>query len=412
MNPAKLFVPLRIVSFLGSTAVSFLRHVNRTRAWDLQAIRVQPKERARLELRGVVDESVQRYAVWRRSLLFIATIPTLISAMLSTQNMIGAGFDELTVFGVVDTIAENLVRYVIPITAFLVALNWTRMRWSAHLLLLSWALTFLTPFLSAALPVAWWMQGNPTEQKFSFQVFFISWFAGLAFFVTMLPAVLSLLPALLRASLRIKTLLPASLIPGWLLVSVAPFHMLFWLVALLSLNYFTGNLLLLLGVLCWFVRTMIFVFRGHVFIRSLTTAEDYCRMRNIKRMVNVCVALAFVFLLLYLMTTKILGHTLVGVVPDNCFLTYVYKAEDPDQDLEKAFEKTTALFCIFDSYLLQFIVDWFGRTLFATVVFSDLLLRVTLSVWRREQQFHESAAAVAYGRSMDGVDQFLGHKPE
>ena len=259
--------------------------------------------------------------------------------------------------------------------------------------------------------MAWWLDTKPTEPKFSFQLFLVSWYAGLAFFITMLPSVLALLPALLRASLRIKTLLPASLIPGWFLVTVAPFHMLFWLVVLLSLNYLIGNVLLLLGVLCWFGAPMIFVLQGHVFIRSLTTAEDYQRLRHIKWMVNACVSLALVFLLLYLLTTKILGHRLVGLIPDKCFMTYVYKMEEPDQDIEQAFEKTTALFCLFDAYLLQFVVDWFGRTLFTTVVFSDLILRIALSVWRREQQFHASPDAVAYARSMDGIDQFMGQTP-
>src|SRR5207247_1218310 len=88
---------------------------------------------------------------------------------------------------------------------------------------------------------------------------------GFTIAFTLLPPALSVLPGLIRACLRVKTLLPAAILPGWFLVAGPPFYLLLWLVGLIVLNHLAGSLLLILGVFLWTGAPMIYVWRADLF---------------------------------------------------------------------------------------------------------------------------------------------------
>src|SRR5206468_996959 len=75
---------------------------------------------------------------------------------------------------------------------------------------------------------------------------------GITFTLTLMPVVLSLLPAVSRACVRVKTFLPESLAPGWGLVASIPLFVLLTLAAFVFLYHVeSGNVVLMLGLLLW-----------------------------------------------------------------------------------------------------------------------------------------------------------------
>jgi hypothetical protein len=383
-------------------------HLRRAFTWDLQTVPVSSTEKAQLQAAGIVDDALQRFAVWRRSVLLVVIGPTLLTAILSTVSMFKNGFEGFTGLGILLSVIETAVRYILPVIALVAALAWSRPKWSSHLLFLGWLVAFLTPFLSALVPVDWMLKLSDSGKVHAVQQFFFSWLMGFIAYLMLMPTVLSLLPSVLRACLRMKALLPASAVPGWFLVAGAPFYLLLWLVALVSINQLAGNLFLMLGVLLWIGAPMLYVVRADVFVRPLTSAEECRSVSNVQLLVNTVIGLAVVLLVVYLMTKKVMGLHLIGLDAESTLSWRMQHAHDPDVDFEQLVEQTTSLLWLFDPHILQFVVDWVGRSLFMTVVFADLLMRMTLSVWRNEQRFHQSEAAAGYGKLMDDVGQFLG----
>ena len=110
--------------------------------------------------------------------------------------------------------------------------------------------------------------------------------------VVLLPTVLSLVPGVQRACLRVKTLVPESMLPGWFLVAAAPFYALFLLVIFIAINQITSEPLLLISMLLLAGAPFIYVFRADVFTRPLMTEADYLRMRRVQQVVSGATALA------------------------------------------------------------------------------------------------------------------------
>jgi hypothetical protein len=48
-------------------------------------------------------------------------------------------------------------------------------------------------------------------------------------------------------------------------------------------------------------------------------------------------------------------------------------------------------------------IEYVGRSLFLTVFFADVLLRIALSVWREERAFAGTAPAAGFDRTMSGL---------
>src|SRR5436190_10131651 len=84
-------------------------------------------------------------------------------------------------------------------------------------------------------------------------------------YLLLLPAVMSLIPGAVNGCLRIKSLLPAAQLPGWLLVSAAPIFLLFWLIFLAIANHLVQSPLLVLGVILWAGSPIWFSIKGRVF---------------------------------------------------------------------------------------------------------------------------------------------------
>ena len=74
---------------------------------------VEPDEEATLLANGVDEADARRYLVWRRSVLLVVAIPTLVAAVLKTIGVLPAGFRVCRALGILIGLAELLPLYVI-----------------------------------------------------------------------------------------------------------------------------------------------------------------------------------------------------------------------------------------------------------------------------------------------------------
>jgi hypothetical protein len=364
-------------------------HCRRAFASDLAITPVTPHESTQLVQVGITDLIVQRLAVWRRSVLLLVLAATTVTALLKTANQFQSESEGLSPLGSLLSWVDVLAVYALPLSSLAAFLSWLRPRWSERLLAGGWAVAFLVPILTALFPLTWLLRLSDVQDERAFQEKIFEGLGivvGLAYFISLMPTVLSLLPGLLRACLRLKTLIPASSLPGWLLVAGSPLYLLLWLVTFIAFNHFAGNLLLILGVMLWLGAPMLYVARADLIVRPLSTVADCQAVGKVQQAVRVGVAVAVGLLLFYLTTKTILGKAILGL--------------DPRTSWMQPWSK----------FLLQWLLEYLGRSLFMTVVFLDLLMRMNLTMWRHQQAFAQTPGAAEYNRLMGNMESALSSK--
>jgi hypothetical protein len=351
-------------------------------------------------------EALYRYAAWRRSTLLVVLVPTLLAALLATADAVGQGRQGLSRLGRALNLASTLVLWAMPVAAFVASLSWTRLRLSHRILSAGWVIAFLPPFAIALFPLRDWFEASPPDQGQQMEMAVLDAVNGLYVAFTLLPTALSVLPGLVRGCIRVKTLLPAAILPGWFLVAGPPFYLLLWLVGLVVLNHLAGSPLLVFGVLLWTGAPMAYVARADLFVQPLPEGESLA-IRRVRRTANAAAMLGGLLLLAYLFTKQVFGLYLVGFVPE-ASLVWLWENAGEVPDFRAALSRATSLFWAGDVSLSQLIVQYFGRSLFVTTVFADVLVRMNLSLWRQEQEFSSTPDAVAYDAAMKELGRVLG----
>jgi len=189
-------------SFLLKPARALSRHLRRALLANLQYTPVTDSERQRLHAAGINAEPLLRYAAWRRSVLIVAVVPTLLAAMLATIDAFQTDREALSDIGRALGIAGVLVIWILPLAACLALGCWSSLRRSHAIVLGGWFAAFLPPFLIALVPLGWWLtlDGSPDEladRKRELAV--LDFLNGLDVTFALLPTALAVLPGLVRA---------------------------------------------------------------------------------------------------------------------------------------------------------------------------------------------------------------------
>src|SRR5262245_27734398 len=116
-------------------AASLLTNVRRAFGWNLGAVVPSAAEARTLAAAGVDDPAVRRYAAWRRSLLIVAALPTLLAAVLATVDAFDGGLGDLTRVGVGLEVAWLVVAFGLAAACLIAIRRWTRPGRAAGLLL-------------------------------------------------------------------------------------------------------------------------------------------------------------------------------------------------------------------------------------------------------------------------------------
>lgn len=131
------------------------------------------------------------------------------------------------------------------------AWRWRDVRTSRRLARIGFLVTFLAPFLVAALPISRFLDHGPiSEREGSSLNLALSTMVGLRFSFLLGSRAIALFPGIIRASMALKTLLPESPMPGWAAALLAPMYSIFLLVVFARIVQLQGNFLLLIGLAC------------------------------------------------------------------------------------------------------------------------------------------------------------------
>ena len=346
------------------------------------------------------DLVLQRHLAWRRSVLVLVIAFTALTAAIDTATKLAGGpqvsFNfllridpeegppEPTWFGDLADLLWLLSFYAMPASALLALLLWARPRASRSTLLAGWSASFVVPVAIALTPWSWWVVEPPPPATNAARLVrqYERTLEGLVwanyYLVVLSPAVLALVPGVLRACLRIKRLLPESMLPGWFLVAAAPFNSLLVLVTVVALAQVAPSPLLVAGMLLWLAAPLAYLARARAFTRPLCSPEDLRGLAGAQVVAWALILAASVCLIAYAASWQAFGLRLVGLRPTT--------------SLPRPWE------------LARYFLDFLGRSLFVTVLGADLLLRATLSAWRHQREFLQADRAKAYNRLMEKLD--------
>lgn len=274
--------------------------------------------------------------------------------------------------------------YALPVAALIAVFCWTRFRLSFQIILVGFAFSFFVPMLLAICPWSWWGYDEPNltpgkDPAEYFKQMSEGLVEGAEYLITLFPTVLSLIPGVQRACLRVKTLLPESMLPGWFLVAAAPFYALFLLVAFVGVNQVASDPLFLVGMFLFLAAPVIYLAKSDAFTSAVSSDEDFRRMRGVQRIVGIVTMLAGVLLVIYLTTQQVLGVHLVGL------------------------DAKTSLLRPID--LVGMFLEFIGRSMFMTVLGADLFMRMNLTTWKNHRAFSGTPAAEGYDRVMADMER-------
>jgi GYF domain 2 len=370
--------------------------IRRGFAWNLGNVRVLDSENKRLRARGLENETAQKYLVWRRSILLIVAVASFISALiflitaLTRSYTISLSIEDVDLnvaispFGVFTEVVRVLAQFALPTTAILACVFWARLRLSRRLILIGWLVSFLTPLAIALFPLHWLFNVPhfDTEQQRVAAHAIFGLLGGLAYFVTFTPTVLSLIPGVLRGCVRVKALLPQSVIAGWFLLAGVPLYALLLLVTFITINQLAGNALLIFGILLFMAAPLAYLIGAGLFVRPLAEGKDIRKIGYIQVAYTVLAGVALLLLIIYLFTAEFFGKAIMG------------------------FSSATSILLPWN--LIEYYIEFAGRSLFTGILVADVLMLMNLSVWHHLSEFQKTEHGQKYDQLMAQLGTALG----
>jgi len=375
---------------LASFGKFVLRSLGRAFAIDLQRVQLSGWEQRVLATEPVV---VGQYLAWRRGVLFLAMI--LLAVNLGWQvrsflkltlqpNLEGIWTIWLYVLESTRLGAVGLL----PIAAGINCLLWRRVRWGRRLLLTGTALAFVIPIALSAVPphvvfdldamgeqfdkdiaaelaktdmsreqVSSLKEGRDQFRPMMYWLFDV--IGAVIYTALLIPSVFAIFPGVLRACLRVKTLLPGTVTPGWCLMSVIPLYLVFAILVLAAINVIFQSPELTTSLALLLIAPLLYLVNLRSLLRPWPSGRRPATflLGGLAMLLNLA---ALVLLVTYLATKEFEWLGFFGKVR-----TILGRSADE------------AVFDYWD--LTFFLTDYFGRSLFLTAVVADLLLTATVS---------------------------------
>jgi len=196
--------------------------------------------------------------------------------VMAIMNLLSSVLQKMKVYtgaGILVEIVIILCWLALPGTAVLAALMWAKPRFSQFIVTLGLLIGFGAPLLVSLLPNRWWV-GDTVESDTA--VYYGTAMGGGYAYYLALTTILALGPGVLRASSRLKALLPESTFPGVVLVSVAPIVSLLIIGIPFIFNQMPleNHILLWLTIILLAVAPLIYTILAGTFIRPIATPGD------------------------------------------------------------------------------------------------------------------------------------------
>jgi hypothetical protein len=257
---------------------------------------------------------------------------------------------------------------ILFIVMIVVIIRWTHWRQTALLFKIGWSISFILPFLPAIFPISFLLHSCETlwgdcsdpdvSSAFATEVAILELSLAVQYAFQLFPILITFPGGLSRASLKIRGLLPESTLSSWVLVISSPFQSVIFLMALVLLIQLSGNIPLFIGTILLFCAPWIYVIRRKVYV-GVPTEEREKQLDMTQRVIGLFVGLGVIFFLIWAFTGDLFDVPLLGTRNQDSVMSYWA--------------------------LIRVIFEAFGRNLATTVLFADVLLRMTVTNWRQDQ---------------------------
>ena len=352
----------------------------------------QPYERTQLVQAGLQGRQAA-YALWRQAVLWIASSFAGLAGTFQLLRLLvnKETRDGLTDLGVILQFLVPLATLLMAGTAVAAAHVFHNLRVSFRYIAWGGGLALGIP-LSLVFTPADWLIDIPNRSEMTVgalqaQRMLFNLLVGLQFYLTIMPLILSLLPALSRGCWRIKMFYPASTVPGWGMVASIPLFVLLTWATLVFIYHTIGNALLLVSLILWIGAPLIYLTQYRFLVRPLLHREEMDQLIGVQRMVLLLTVIGLLLLILYLFTAKIADQRLLG------------------------FDKETSLVQVWNLQIHAFWMEYIGRLLFFSVLFADVVLLVQYHYWCQEQWFRTRPEARDFDLEMQALAPTMGMSP-
>ena len=347
----------------------------------------------RLLTQAGYEPIVKKYAVWRRAVLWVSLVPTTFAALFALIDLLAMEEEEKSYLSAVGTILlflQVFALFALPAAALFAAMSFDRLSKSTRIVLIGGAVSIGVPLLVAFMPAGLLLDPKPRPEETVASVEarkqMFARGLGIAFYVTLMPMVLSLLPAVSRGCVRVKGFIPESLVPGWGLVASIPVFVLLTLATFVVIYHFASSILLLLGLLLWIGAPLLYLTKFKLLTRPITETQDLQALAKTQLYVLATIAAGILLVVIYMFSAKFMGTTILG------------------------FDKEKSLLRPWSLDVHRIWIEYLGRSLFLTVLFADLLVRMSVMVWREDRAFAGTGPAANFDRTMSGFGEAVETK--
>lgn len=351
-----------------------------------QAIAPLPQEQQRLA-QADLSGRLANYALWRRAVLGIACgfmgaaaafqFMHVLSGLVSDGNQNAIQY---TRFGTLIQFLMPLSVLAVAIAAFLAVNSFERLRFSFIYVIGGGIVGLSIPLIVVFIPSEWLIEldkePQTTVREFEVPKNITIPMISIRFHISVMPLVLSLLPALSRGCLRIKLFFPAAIAPGWGMIASIPLLASLTLATFVLVYHLVGNLMLLISLALWIGAPLIFLFRFNLLTRPLNQPQDVAQIVKTQYVVMALAIVAILLFVIYLSTAKPGDRFLVGI------------------------DKKTSWIRPWDLQLHFSWIEYVGRLLFYSTLFADLMLIVTQRLWYEERVLRLQPGAEEFDQQM------------
>jgi hypothetical protein len=350
-------------------------HAIRTMAWNLRTIPITAAEQHALVGASVDDAGARAYLAWRRSVLVVTAIIAAVAAGLTCYVEL-RNVPELTTIGYTVLALQLATGWVAPIAAAVAARRWLAHHRSRRALAIGWIVAFLAPLAIALVPFELRFETGDKDRVTALQVV-----GALVDYVTLMPLVLSVIPGVMRACLRVKLLLPASMLPGWFLVAAAPLWVVMFLIVFAIIGEVTTNPLLEVAVVLLAAAPLLYLRHRALFTAPATSADDEARLLAVHHRVRLLLEVGVACLIVWLFWGRALDRHVIGL------------------------DEATSLLRPWSVGLYRIPLEFAAHSLLTMALVADLMMAMNLALWIRTRAFVATAGAGAYDVVMTEIEE-------
>lgn len=259
-----------VAGALSNRFVAFIK-ISARRAFRLriEPSEVLPDEREALAATSppIVDEKLQAFLAWRRSVIFVVATMLAILSIIGLVDSLGGTKIPGSVRFV--KLIPTLAAVALCVICWMSLRTWTDWRGQRKRLLLGWLSFMLAPFLVCVYPL------EPSGSGAAY---------GMAFALLALlglgPKIISLMPGVIRSATVIKLLFPRAPAPGWLIVMCAPIFAVIAYALLVILYQLTASGWFIFGVILLVVAQGLIARSGLALVKPLARDEALAHLRR------------------------------------------------------------------------------------------------------------------------------------